>query len=472
MTTTCRLILLLLMAIGIQEVYSNTHSVLERYEERLNSALSKRTGVPRTVKRYKCVEEYVTYDQHGRQVTSYQGPKFTTTMEPPTYRTSGEKEIRRKPAKKVTIAINRDSEPTTSTQKTVTSSTESNQPTSSLKPFDEMNDEEADRIIEEMYLKKKESHATESPEELPEVIRTESTQPPLPPPPPPPQKTHAYSTSSSSANNGVGLPPSRYSTVKQQRNNRIRETEDDEDYPRSVYHRDSRKRPYDMSTYDDYDDIPLYRPMRREYRMRRRRPIMFSDDFSDDTDFDERIESNPRRQTTRDLSPLRSIKSLRHLPPQYRQPGPPPPAPLSLPVSSSTNMIHRPAPLPMVPPHMRMPPAPPGPHPMMPMPPGLGQVPMMPPPQPLQPLQQQQSINPGEQEVLKMKPILQANPQEMQVATAESCAKITKLAKSFNIKDVSKWARSNCAFLQMYAPTASCELIFHFIDSCRSKKFF
>ena len=48
---TIRLILLLFMAIGVEVVSSNQHSVLERYEERLNSALSKRTGVPRTVKR-------------------------------------------------------------------------------------------------------------------------------------------------------------------------------------------------------------------------------------------------------------------------------------------------------------------------------------------------------------------------------------------------------------------------------------
>lgn len=468
--TTRRLILLLLMAM-IQTVYSSPHSVLERYEERLNSALSKRTGVPRTVKRYKCVEEYVTYDQHGRAVTSYQGSRFTTTMEPPvgpkkTYRTSGEKEIRRKPSKKVTIAINRDSEQhsLTTTPMTVTSSTREPSTTSSLKPFDEMNDEEADRIIEEMYLKKKESHTTESPEDLPEVTRTESS--PLPPLPSPPRQ---YSTSSSSSSSNAG-PPARYHPVKQ---NRINHQDSDEDYP-SVYHRGgSRKRPYDMSTYDDYDDIPLYRPMRREYRMRRRRPILFSDDFSDDTEFDQRIDNNPRRQTTRDLSPLRSINSLRH--PQYRSPGGPPPPPMSLPVSSSTNMIHRPMPLPMAPqppPHMRPPP-----HQMMPMTPGLG-GPMPrappPPPQPLQPIQQQQSMmnHPGAEDVLKMKPILQANPQEMQVATEESCAKITTLAKYFNIKDVSKWARSNCGILQMYAPTASCELIFHFIDSCRSKKFF
>lgn len=39
--------------------------------------------------------------------------------------------------------------------------------------------------------------------------------------------------------------------------------DNEEDYPNSMYHRGSRKRPYDMSTYDDYDDIPLYRPMRR-----------------------------------------------------------------------------------------------------------------------------------------------------------------------------------------------------------------
>uniref|UniRef100_A0A1I7UNE5 Ground-like domain-containing protein n=1 Tax=Caenorhabditis tropicalis TaxID=1561998 RepID=A0A1I7UNE5_9PELO len=454
MTTVC-LILLLLMAIEL--CAGNPHSVLERYEERLNSALSKRTGVPRTVKRYKCVEEYVTYDQHGRAVTSYQGPKFTTTMEPPTYRTMPEREIRRKPAKKVTIAINRDSEETT----TLMTSTEKNEPTTSQKPFDEMNDEEADRIIEEMYLKKKESHITESTEAASEVV-TESPKP-LPPSPSlpiSPPKTRSYSTSSSSSSNS-GLQ--RY---KQQNKINTEDNEDD-DYSGSMYRRGSRKRPYDMSTYDDYDDIPLYRPMRREYRMRRRRPILFSDDFSDDTEFDQRIDNNPRHQTTRDLSPLRAIKHLRHpsFPsPQYRPPVPPP---MSLPVSASTNMIHRPMPLPMAPP-MRLP-SPPGPHQMMPMPPGMGSLP---PPQPLQPIQQQQSMNPGPDDVLKMKPILQANPQEMQVATEESCSKITKLAKSFNIKDVSKWARSNCTFLQMYAPTASCELIFHFIDSCRNKKFF
>ncbi|CAL2041213.1 unnamed protein product [Caenorhabditis brenneri] len=461
--TTTRLILLLLMAIELG-VYGNQQSVLERYEERLNSALSKRTGVPRTVKRYKCVEEYVTYDQHGRQVTAYQGSKFTTTMEPPTYRTYPEREIRRKPAKKVTIAINRGAKKEETTTPLVVTSTENKETTtSSLKPFDEMNDEEADRIIEEMYLKKKESHSTESPEaEVAPQIVTESPKP-LPPPPPPPSSLpkppqRSYSTSSSSSSN---------SAVQRYKQNKIDEDNEDEDYPSSLYHRGSRKRPYDMSTYDDYDDIPLYRPMRREYRMRRRRPILFSDEFSDDS-FDQR--SNPRRQTTRDLSPLRSLKTLRHIPsynsPQYRPPGPPPP--MSLPVSASTNMIQRPMPVPMASAPGRFP-APPGP--MMGMPPMGPPLPMA-PPHPLQPIQQQQSLNPGGDDVLKMKPILQANPQEMQVATEESCAKITKLAKSFSIKDVSKWARSNCQFLQMYAPTASCELIFHFIDSCRKNKFF
>ncbi|EFP10188.1 hypothetical protein CRE_23797 [Caenorhabditis remanei] len=480
---TTRLILLLFMAIGVEIVSSNQHSVLERYEERLNSALSKRTGVPRTVKRYKCVEEYVTYDQHGRAVTSYQGSRFTTTMEPPTYRTSGEKEIRRKPAKKVTISINRNSEETTTQM--VTSSTEKSELTTSPKPFDEMNDEEADRIIEEMYLKKKESHATESPEIVTEVIRTESPRPlPPPPPPPSPPQQRAYSTSSSSSSN-PGMQ--RYNPVKQ---NKIDREDSDEDYPSSVYHRRSRKRPYDMSTYDDYDDIPLYRPMRREYRMRRRRPILFSDDFSDDTDFDRRIENSPRQQTTRDLSPLRSLKHLRHIPPSFPPPQyrPPVPPPMQLPISASTNMIHNRMPLPMAP-QMRHPAAPPGAHQMMAMPPGLGHIPMPPPPQPLQPIQQQQSMNSGGEDVLKMKPILQANPQEMQTATEESCQKIKTLAKSFMIKDVSKWARSNCPvlqvtilgltslkvfqhFFQAYAPNASCELIFHFIDSCRNKRFF
>uniref|UniRef100_A0A8R1I8Y5 aECM cysteine-cradle domain-containing protein n=1 Tax=Caenorhabditis japonica TaxID=281687 RepID=A0A8R1I8Y5_CAEJA len=457
------LILLLLMAISLELTSATSHSVLERYEERLNSALSKRTGVPRTVKRYKCVEEYVTYDQNGRAVTSYQGNRFTTTMEPPVYRTSGEKEIRRKPAKKVTIAINREEAEATTALTTSTGKTSS---TATLKPFDEMDDEEADRIIEEMYLKKKESRVTESqeendvspsPQKSTEVIRKTTQSPP---------PHHIYATDSTSSS---GIQQNSL----QKQNNKIEPDDSGEDYRESVYHRGSRKRPFEMENYEDeYDDLPLYRPLRRELRMRRRRPILYSDDFSDDIGFD----NSPRRQTTRDLNPLRSMKRLRHTvpygPPSYRQSMP---APINLPVSASTNMIHNnPMPLPGVPP-IRVASSGMAPKiPLAPMPPGLSVLPRarpsaLPPPispQPIQPIQQQNS------EVLKMKPILQSNPQEMQVANEESCAKITKLAKSFNIKDVSKWARSNCSFLQMYAPTASCELIFHFIDSCKSKKFF
>ncbi|CAI2351097.1 unnamed protein product [Caenorhabditis sp. 36 PRJEB53466] len=460
------LILLLLMGELFESVSSNPHSVLERYEERLNSAMSKRTGTPRTVKRYKCVEEYVTYDQNGHTVTSYQGSRFTTTMEPPVYRTSGDREIRRKPAKKVTIAINRDPMETTTPMAT---STERGS-TTTLKPFDEMNDEEADRIIEEMYLKKKESHATESPEEVPEM--TAEVIQPKPPSPPSPRIYATDSTSSTSVSNS-----GEYSPIKK---NKIEpDDSEEEDYPNSMYHRGSRKRPYeDIANYDDYDDLPLYRPLRREYHMRRRRPLLFSDDFSDDTDFDQRLGNTPRRQTTRDLSPLRSMKRLRHharYPPQFRPLPPPMPSPISLPVSASSNMLQRPMALPGVPP-MRVP-APPAPQPMPlpPMPPGIMPPPSsLLPPQPLQPIQQQSSMSvpSSGQEVLKMKPILQANPQEMQVANEESCAKITRLAKTFSIKDVSKWARSNCPLLQLYVPTASCELIFHFIDSCKNKKFF
>lgn len=445
--------MLLLMTVSEHFVTANTHSVLERYEERLNSALSRRTGVPRTVKRYKCVEEYVTYDQNGRAVTSYQGNKFTTTMEPPTYRSSGDREIRRKPSKKVTIAIHRNSEETT-TPVTVTSTQKEETTT---KPFDEMNDEEADRLIEEMYLKKKESHATESPEDSLKVpVEVIESRKPLSPPSSSANvsKQRSYTTSSSSSSNSA---IERYNNQQ----NKIGNQDNEEDYPNSMYHRGSRKRPYDMSTYDDYDDIPLYRPMRREYRMRRRRPILFSDDFSDEAGFDQQIGNSDRHQTTRDLSPLRSMKRLRHQIPYnqpYRVPGP-----MTLPVSSTTNMLHRPVPLPGAPQPMRIPLPPGAPMPMPLAPPGMA----LPPSQPIQPVQQQVG-----HDILKLKPILQSNPQEMQEATAESCAKITKLAKSFSIKDVSKWARGNCPFLQMYAPNASCELIFHFIDSCKSKKFF
>lgn len=188
--------------------------------------------------------------------------------------------------------------------------------------------------------------------------------------------------------------------------------------------------------------------------MRRRRPILFSDDFSDDVDFEQRLSNTPHRQTTRDLSPLRVMKRLRHqvpFNPPYRQM----PPSIPLPVSASTNMIHRQIPLPI--PNIGAA-TPSAPHPLQPIPlqpmsPGIGvMAPSLPPsPQSLQPIQQQSSTNvrPGGEEVLKMKPILQANAQEMQDANEASCSKITTIAKNFGIKDVSKWARSNCSFLQV-----------------------
>ncbi|KHN76321.1 hypothetical protein Tcan_06889, partial [Toxocara canis] len=51
-------------------------------------------------------------------------------------------------------------------------------------------------------------------------------------------------------------------------------------------------------------------------------------------------------------------------------------------------------------------------------------------------------------------------------ATAANCQKIKLLASIVGLNDVQSWTRKNCAFLGLYAPQATCDQIFAFVDSC------
>ncbi|CAI5448617.1 unnamed protein product [Caenorhabditis angaria] len=368
---------LLFFIIFIPLIFANS-SILQRYEQRLNSALSK-TG--KTVKRYKCVEEYVTYDKFGKTVEAKRGAQFTSTVMPEIQR-----EIRRKPARKVTIAMNDAAVSTTSTSTTTSipiPSTISSSPTKHS--FDSLNEEETDKLIEEMYLKKKGSHENPTTTSIPIATTTETVLP---------TKAQIYSTDMNSVDSI--LPP--VSAPRYNPNPRKTSEEFIPFYPRRRSHRQE----YDDDDLDnlDYEDFEYFQPFRRGFRRHEHR--------------------NSNVKVTRDLSPLKAHRRLRHQVPYRRY----------------------------------LPKAPPSGPPVYNKPVAL-------------PVEPKAAVEP-----VKMKPIEQSNPQEMQTANEESCSKIAKLAKNFGIKDVSSWSRSNCAFLQMYAPTASCDLIYHFIDSCKLQKMF
>ncbi|CEF59583.1 Hypothetical protein SRAE_X000133000 [Strongyloides ratti] len=57
------------------------------------------------------------------------------------------------------------------------------------------------------------------------------------------------------------------------------------------------------------------------------------------------------------------------------------------------------------------------------------------------------------------------------IMTKENCQKMNYFSKTFGIKDVQKWVRNNCFFVQFYLPQATCQDIYMFVDSC-FKKFF
>ncbi|CAB3409613.1 unnamed protein product [Caenorhabditis bovis] len=392
-------------------------SVLQNYEERLNSAFRKSGS--KTIKRYKCVEEYVTYDMHGKQIDAVKGPKFTTTVAPP-LSINREHEILRKPVKKVTIAINREHlnhELTTTT--TTTKKPETEAPRKSL---EELDDAEADRIIEEMYLNKRNKNQKQT-----------TVEPPIPTTPKPDEIRE--DRRKPVIMHGVTDSEDYYS------NERI------DDFPRQ------RNRNLEIEGFDPYDDMIFYRKMRREHR--RRRPML----YDDEEDLAEFRRSPPHRQRTNELSPLRSMKRLR---PFTNYPV------RMLPVDGSTQPMRAPpGPMPLAQPPGTLPAS------LAPLPGAMNAIrPAAYAPHYGAPSFRPQPPPTPTPETLKMKPLLQSSTQEMQEATLESCSKIAKLGKQFGINDVSSWARSNCSFLQMYAPTASCELIYHFIDSCKNKHFF
>ncbi|CAD6195666.1 unnamed protein product [Caenorhabditis auriculariae] len=428
MRTLTTLTLALFWCFGV----ASGHAILENYERKLNKILQ--TSGTRTVKRYKCVEEYVTLDDDGVTVDSRRGAPFLTSRFPGgklTQTTKPEHEyatssIRRKPSKRTKPSKRRkykasevlpiDMIPSTSSSTTTTTTTTeepTTSPTTSV-PFEELDDADADRLIEQLYL----NNVNDVPQtaDVPPTYstiseKTTATEPPKSALNPlKPQKVKKLHPEIRRA------PPSTLSSAADSRDADDIEQDDEDSYERT-----KPKRVFPMSNaisddeaYDYYEDVMYYRrPMsRRAYppRLRRRRPLIIGDSSSD---------ADKHNHVTHDLHPLRPMKRLRH---QRRIK---PYRPRSHDAAPITTTDMYPPPIPQTPPASQA-----------------------------------------------LPPISDAAPvQEMQEATPESCAKIGVLAKRFGITDVSTWARSNCSFLQMYAPNASCALIYHFIDSCHQKKF-
>lgn len=52
-------------------------------------------------------------------------------------------------------------------------------------------------------------------------------------------------------------------------------------------------------------------------------------------------------------------------------------------------------------------------------------------------------------------------------ASAENCVKMQQISSQFGISDTVSWAKNNCLFLKVYAPSSTCEEIISFIQSCK-----
>ncbi|CAI4229417.1 unnamed protein product [Auanema sp. JU1783] len=63
-------------------------------------------------------------------------------------------------------------------------------------------------------------------------------------------------------------------------------------------------------------------------------------------------------------------------------------------------------------------------------------------------------------------------PETMDRIRKENCGRILAMATQFGISDISDWAHKNCSFVRSFAPGATCQQILNFIDSCKNRNFF
>ncbi|PAV92205.1 hypothetical protein WR25_08985 [Diploscapter pachys] len=444
--------------------------VVDNYEKKLNSINDKLTPIRGKVKRYRCIEEYVTLEEwehelaqsRARVRNKYLHPHmptvyFTTTLPPEPHDIHEIKttEYEIKPTEKPTSTE-------TTAEKVKHTSTNRIDAETTTQNWEEMDDSKIDELIEKMYLKEK--------------TKKEKTR-------------HRYIMDKDgnfhiNREEGTDMPEIRRKPIAEHKIAYMIDSNPELEH-RNSYRKPTRFRKT-KGRYMRKKVKPFKRLIYRPKNIKQMPPELF--------------EPPPERRlrpvhiTIQRGAPVLA-PPLPFIEPPSELPPPTPIAPTPAQVISMNQLLDpSPAPTQQMVTPIQAPPQiaqqqqqqqqnsqnPQNPQPTQAAPPSVpmpsqsvAQVPaqMTFYPQAQQQLQQQQSPQFGMPPQEGPVPYRPPENGGFEKATKENCKRMRQIASMYGVTDITGFARRNCAFLQTFVPGATCEQIFRFVDSCKDQKF-